>query len=137
FAGDHVYRYIEQLIEQALVQKLARVISGLRAAGLLVDHGYTQEQGVIQRTLDEVGEDILFLAAAITNDKRTAMHDRYLAAFYEEEFDAGTGKPPTRKKRNFPPRDKIVAYITRVFGGTTVNPSIAIDNARHISKTYP
>lgn len=124
------------MIEQALVQKLARLISGLRAATLLLEHGYTQEQGVLQRTLDELGEDILFLAAALTNDKRTEMHDQYLAAFYKEEFDPATGKPLTRKKRNFPPRDKIVAYITRVFGGSTVNPSIAIDNARFMSKTY-
>jgi hypothetical protein len=136
FAHGHVYRYVEQLIEQALVQKLARVISGLRAAALLLDHGYTQEQGVIQRTLDELGEDITFLAAALTNDKRTEMHDQYLDAFYEEEFDPVTGKPLTRKKRNLPRRDSIVAYITRVLGGPNVNPSLAIDSARHISKIY-
>src|SRR5688572_901973 len=68
------YRYEEKSIEVALVQKLARVVSGLRAAGLLHDNGYLQEQGVMQRTLDELGEDIAFLTAALTNDTRTEMH---------------------------------------------------------------
>ena len=56
-----------------LIQKLARVITGLRGAAALLDQGLVQEQGVIERTLDEIGEDIAFLAPlAITNDSITA-----------------------------------------------------------------
>jgi hypothetical protein len=97
---------------------------------------YVQEVGGIQRTLDEFGEDILFLSAALTNDSVTPLDQRYLDSFYEEEFDAITGKQLHRRKRDMVPREKIVAYITRVLGGTTVNPSIAIDNAHHINKVY-
>jgi hypothetical protein len=57
-----VFRYKERTLKQAIVQKLARIISGLRAALLLLRNGLLQEQAVIQRVLDEFCEDVLFLS---------------------------------------------------------------------------
>lgn len=51
-----VFRYDERSIHQAIVQKLARAISGLHAIQALLENGLFQEQGVIQRTLDELGK---------------------------------------------------------------------------------
>lgn len=114
-ADTFVFRYREKGIRQALVQKLARSISGLHALDLLLLHGFVQEQAVLQRTLDEIGEDILFLAAAITNDTVTDRHHQYLRAFYDDPI-LRTGKDSERfKKLNLVPRKKIHAYIRRVF----------------------
>lgn len=64
--GDaFVFRYKEKTIHQAMVQKLARVVSGLHAARLLLENGLLQEQAAVQRMLDEFHEDILFLAFAV------------------------------------------------------------------------
>jgi hypothetical protein len=82
-----VFRYKEQTIEQALIQKLARSISGLHAVDMLLLHGLLQEQGVIHRTLDEIHQDIFFLAAAVTNDSVTERHKQYLASFWAEAFE--------------------------------------------------
>jgi hypothetical protein len=111
-----VLRYVEQSIEQALVQKLARVISGLRAVDILLLHGYVQEQGVLHRTLDELHEDIIFLAAALTNDTVTDLHRRYLAAFWAEEFDVPEDPIASTQKRDTPKRKNIRAYNTKIFG---------------------
>ena len=52
--GDgSLFRYVERDVHQALVQKLARVISGLHAVRLLLAHGFVQEQAALQRMLDE------------------------------------------------------------------------------------
>jgi hypothetical protein len=59
--GRPVFRYAEQLIEQAIFLKFARLISLLVALDLLIDRGLIQEQGVLQRAIDETDEDILFL----------------------------------------------------------------------------
>jgi hypothetical protein len=134
FKDGFVIRYDEKSIQQALVQKLARMISGIHAARLLLDHGFAQEQSVIERTLDELNEDITFLAAALTNDKITDLHKRYLDSFYEEEFDK-LGQATSRKKRNMVPRKKIHAYVIRVLGAG-LNPSLTIDNLNTISKVY-
>jgi hypothetical protein len=40
-----VFRYAEQTIHQAIVQKLARMISGLYAIQVLMERGLFQEQG--------------------------------------------------------------------------------------------
>lgn len=109
-----VLRYREKAIPQALIQKLARNISGLNAIDLLLLHGFVQEQAVLQRTLDEIHEDIFFLAAAITNDKITDRHEQYLRAFYDDPV-LRTGKHSERfQKPNLVPRKKIHAYVRRV-----------------------
>src|SRR5215210_6773474 len=80
-----VYRYNERSVYQALVLKLARQVSGLHALDVLLLHGLVQEQGVIQRTLDEIGEDILFLAHG-AQEGLAPLHEQYLYAFWAEEF---------------------------------------------------
>lgn len=112
--NSFVYRYEERGIKQALIQKLTRIVSGLNAIDLLLFHGYVQEVGVLQRTLDEIDEDILFLALAITNDTLTDRHRQYLDAFYDDPM-LRTGKPADRfRKPNLVPRKKIHSYVSRV-----------------------
>lgn len=130
-----VFRYIEQSIEQALLQKIARVISGLYAVDLLLLHGFVQEQAVLHRTLDELNEDILFLTAALTNDSITELHKQYLVSFYAEEFEDPLDPVASHRPRHIVPRKKIRAYLIRVLGAG-VNSSVVLDNAEVIHKTY-
>ena len=109
--ASSVFRYTEQRIEQAIIQKLARLISGLHAARILLDHGFFQEQAALQRMLDEFREDVMFLSYAEIHNDITALHREYLAAFYEEEFDH---EDPLRATHRRPmvPRRRIHAYIS-------------------------
>lgn len=112
--NSFVFRYQEKGIPQALIQKLARSISSLNALDILLQHGYLQEQGVLQRTLDEIHEDMFFLAAATTNDKVTERHEQYLRAFYDDPI-LKPGKQHERfQKPNMVPRKKIHAYVHRI-----------------------
>jgi hypothetical protein len=92
-------RYDERSIQQALVQKLFRTITGLHALELLLFNGLAQEQGVIQRVLDELGEDIQFLAHAVTMGTVTPLHEAYLADFWAEEFDHHDPLKATQKRK--------------------------------------
>ncbi|MCE3222402.1 MAG: hypothetical protein K0S58_582 [Nitrospira sp.] len=84
--GDgYVYRYVEKTIQQAVIQKLARVVSGLHAARLLLENGFLQEQGAIHRMLDEFHEDVLFLSYAIIGGEQIPEHDKFLQHFYQED----------------------------------------------------
>jgi hypothetical protein len=134
YKDSFVYRYIEKSIHQALVQKLARLVSTLQAARLLMEHGFVQEQASLQRVLDEIGEDIMFLALGVIYDNITPLHQNYLDAFYEEEFDAGTALESTQK-RPMVPRKKIRAYISRV-EGAPIDPSREIELSRTLHKAY-
>ena len=51
---DHfVFRYFEKTLEQAVILKLARVVTGLHSARILLNNGFLQEQAALHRMLDE------------------------------------------------------------------------------------
>jgi hypothetical protein len=109
----HVFRYETKSIKAAVIQKLARRQSGLHASLVLLRAGFVQEMGVIFRTLDEFDEDMDFLCIAIRNGIMTDLHKKYLASFYQEEFDKPDNPFLSEQKRPTISRQKIQAAITR------------------------
>ena len=70
--GSHIgLRYNIHRMEIAIIQKLARCISGLNASLLLLEAGYTQELGALFRTLDEFHEDKAFLPSRLWETLRS------------------------------------------------------------------
>ena len=130
-----VFRHKEKMIEQALLQKVARSISALHAVDVLLLHGFLQEQAVLLRTLDEIREDIFFLAAAITNDHVTDRHRQFLEEFFAEEFPDPNNPLARHQKPNMVPRKKIRSYVNRVLS-TDPNPSRLADIDESISSVY-
>ena len=92
-----VFRYVEKSIHQAIVQKLARLVSTLYATRHLLNGGFVQEVGALKRILDEIQDDILFLLSGI-NDL-TPLQRKFLGAFFADEFDADTALESTQKRR--------------------------------------
>lgn len=114
YKDEFVFRFKEQTIHQAIILKFARMITGLRAALALIETGLLQEEAAIQRILDEIMEDTLFLVYAVTNDEQTDLHKRYLNAFFQEEFSNPKDPVGSQQDRPMIPRKKIRAYITRI-----------------------
>jgi len=104
-------RYRPELLEHALLMKLARVISVTEAMRILVKAGHVHEQGILQRVHDETAEDILFLALGKKNGIRS-IHRQYLKHFWREEFD-GPADPATYKMRHMVRRSEIEEYIAK------------------------
>jgi hypothetical protein len=129
------FRYKEKAIYQALIQKLAKAQSTVRAAYCLLKNGYVQEQAILHRIIDELNEDILFLVYAVINDEVTNLHQRYLEAFWEEEIDESGKMLDSKQKRPMIPRKKIRAYIAKV-DGNILDPSRGIELSKTLSKAY-
>ena len=129
------YRYNETGIIQAIIQKLARVQSLVRAAFVLLSNGYCMEQAILNRAIDETNEDILFLADAITNDNITELHERYLEAFWQEEIDESGSITESKQSRPMIPRKKIQAHLVKG-SNKAIDPSLISKASRSISKTY-
>ena len=121
------FRYLEKSIQQAIILKLARYVSGLYSAKILLNNGMFQEQGVIQRTLDEFFEDILFLTHGIKSEF-TDLHKRFLQTFFQEEFDDSLKR--NSLKRDMVPRKKIRAYIARM-----EEPELDLNQGVELAKT--
>jgi hypothetical protein len=133
-----VLRYKEehQCLELAIVQKLARYISGLNASLLLLESGFTQELGAIFRTLDEFQEDIAFLALPIIGGTEFSdTHKKYLEHFFQEEFDNPDNAILSTQKRDGIPRKKIWSAIANS-GKAGLNPHDHRELSRTISQAY-
>ena len=135
FGDAHVFRYIERSIHQAIIQKLARIISDLHAARILLDQGFVQELGALQRMLDEFQEDVMFLSYGVIYNDLTDLHTRYLDAFYQEEFDNPEDPLASTQKRPMIPRKKIQSYLARM-DGVVLDPIRGVELMRTTSKTY-
>ena len=136
FKDHFVYCYTEKSIHQAIILKLVRMISGLRATKLLAEHGFVQEQASLQRMLDEITESIEFLSYAAISGDITDLHEEYLKAFYE--------KMDTESSRNRPmiPRKKLRQYIESMdrkssqTAGENKNVNKDVDPSRMLTKVY-
>lgn len=134
FKDSFVFRYVEKTVHQALVQKLARLVSGLHSARLLMEGGFFQEQAALQRMLDEITEDIEFLSSSVIFGESTSLHATYLNAFFQEEFDPNE-ETATSAARPMVSRKKIRAYLDRISSGTKGS-SKHLDASRTVSKVY-
>lgn len=105
-----VWRYQERSIHQAIIQKLARQISGLHAMDKLLLSGCIQEANAMQRILDEIGEDIMFLSIAEISGDISDNHLRYLENFWSEEFN-DPDPMKSHQKRGMLRRSTIRSYI--------------------------
>ena len=133
-ASGHVYRYEEQSPEQAIVQKLARLVSTLRATRLLLDKGFVQEVGTLKRVLDEILEDVHFIVSG--PEDQNDRHGQFLKYFYEEEFDTETARASTQR-RGTVSRQKIRARLALAVSkipGSHLNPSELTKDIRSVDK---
>lgn len=133
--GHQVFRYQTPSIGAAVVQKCARLISGLNASLVLLRTGYVQELGAVFRMLDEFSEDILFLCEAVRTGEVTALHKKYLEAFYKEEFEDPDSAFLSPQKRPTIRRAKIHAAISRI-PGNELNPNDSQGLYRTLSQAY-
>lgn len=127
YKDGFILRYVEQTPQQAMLQKFARVISGLHSLRLLLNSGFLQEMGVIQRTLDDFDEDILYVMLAIANDDMTDHHKKYLEYHWMEE------RREENVNRGQVARKHIRAYVAKYLGE---DPSSMISAGRKIYKGY-
>jgi len=135
FGSKKEYRYNNKSLKAAIIQKLARVVSGLHASIVLLEGGYVQELGAIFRTLDEFNEDIIFLCAGLRARELSDLHNKYLEYFYQEEFNIPNNPFLSDQKRPTIPRKKIRAAICGM-KEYPLNPSDAAEVHRTISQAY-
>ena len=97
--------------------------------------GLFTEQGVLQRTLDEIGEDISFLAVAKAAGGAGELLEKFMEAFFDAELP-DPDKPRNRmKKPANVPRRKIRAWLNNQDTAPS-NPSDLNNVAENISSAY-
>jgi hypothetical protein len=131
----YAFRYAERNVEQALILKVARLLSSLYSSRLLLSSGFLQEIGALQRIMDEIDSDILFLCGPILFGNKEQRHDDYLEEFFAEEFDVPSDPVRSTQKRRRVPRDKIRAYNARTYV-SSLSVSDVVSVTETIEKAY-
>ncbi len=124
FGDGYRFEFVEKSLEQALVLKLARIVTGLKATNLLIDAGYLLEAATIQRGLDELSEDIDFLVFGKLIGQDPKLHTKYLNNFWSDH--------PASKQSVLRPH--IRNYISNVMSNEHGAP--ARDIVRPMIETY-
>lgn len=124
-SGNVEVRYEQPSIELALFLKLARAISLLGGLRLMVENGMIQEQGILERAIDETDEDILFLSFGHQNGIE-GIHKVFLDAFWSEEFE-DPNVVLNHKRRESLPRRKIQAFNAGVMGASDPSTAQSVD----------
>ena len=110
-----MFRYKEQTAKQALILKMAHSISSLHAAILLLEAGYVQEVGVLQRVIDDSQEEIMFLGLALVEGSMESVHEKYLESLFLDDFEnVDDPMSALEKKRSFVSRKDIRDAIERL-----------------------
>lgn len=113
YKDSYVYRFSEKSLNQAIVQKLARLVTGLRAQLVLHENGLYQEQQSMQRIINDTTEDVEFLSFSMIYSDPTIHHTQFLAAFYAEKtININSSEEASKVHRV--ERQKIRAYLERI-----------------------
>ena len=103
-----VYRFAKKDDRHALLLKLAQIPSNLRAAKLLIEHGFLYEWSMVRRSVHETCEDIMFLLATHRIKGAVKLRERFLKSFYTEILEpdgnlpqGGVGAVPRWEVRKF------------------------------------
>lgn len=113
--GSYQYVCQEELVKHALVMKLVRQYSALLALNVLLDEGLFLDAGATMRVLDDMEQDVKFLLGPVlSNQAPEQNHDKFIADFFQEEFDHESIVESTQK-RDTVSRKKIRAYNARIY----------------------
>lgn len=134
-AEGYVLRPARKDLYSAVLLKLAFVVSTLRAALVVNEAGFYLQQALLCRAIDEANEDVAFLVIGETTGNRTDLHDKYLEAFWAEEYEDHFDPVGTHRSRPMVPRKKIRAYLARA-EGKELDPSTAQKVAKVLAKSY-
>jgi hypothetical protein len=132
--GNHLaFRYMEPSAEAAIFLKLARLVSLVHGLELLIDHGRVQEQCILQRSIEETNEDIVFLCLSILGGEQTDRHAEFLTEFWKEDYSDPSDPVGSRIPRGYS-RKGIRSYNNRALAQP--NPSGADGAGRSIYEMY-
>lgn len=131
--GHSAVRFVDKIPEEALLLKFARLVSLNKVLLILISTGFVQEQGIIQRCIEETNEDILFISANVTKTSTSEKFERFLEEFWKEDFADPADPSGTLIPRWFS-RKGITAFLNRIF--PLDDPSLADRSAKAIQNMY-
>jgi hypothetical protein len=135
--GGFRWAFREETERALVIGKSVRMVSGIRAAFILVDLGFVTECGTILRTVSDFAAEIFSICEGIRSGKPTQDQKLFVEQYFRpipedpDEYDA-------QKREQFVTRDKVLAahyrFAAEMKGGT--NPERVRKVLRYLAHMY-
>jgi hypothetical protein len=118
-----------------MVGKAVRMVSGIRAAMILADEGYTTECGTILRTVADFAYEIMSICEGCESGKPTVAQQKFVEQYFlpiakdPDEYDK-------QKRENWVTRDQMLAALWNSANKVNANPARYRKLTRHLSNAY-
>lgn len=112
-----VFRYPKKSVDVALALKIVQLKGNIHACMLLIEKGFFFELDVVKRVIQDAVEDVNFLV--FHGEEESKLVDRYLDAFFDEDFDKD-GKLTNRKKVGGVVRGDVRKVLTRAYDSSNL-----------------
>ncbi|MCB0220803.1 MAG: hypothetical protein KDH09_13970 [Chrysiogenetes bacterium] len=132
--GRQAYRFQEKTAQQGVIVKLVSIVSALRSAQALLRLGMVNEVSILERVVNDHTEDVSFLCLGIAGGQGE-LHEKFLAALFQEEFELRNGIPHVIKRQGSPTRKDIRSYIDRA-GSVDLSPGKHAELMRDAAQVY-
>lgn len=133
-ANGFRWAFREETERALVIGKSVRMISGIRAAFILVDLGYVTECGTLLRTVSDFSSEITSITEGVRSGNPTTAQKQFLEQYFTpipedpDEYDA-------LKKEEFVTRDKLLSAHYRLaeeMQKTTTKDSVNPDRVRKV-----
>ena len=111
---DPRFRYASPSLLVFIVLRAVRIVSGLNGLVVLLRAGFTQEMGVLIRTISEFLTDIGFAEDAIVSPTPTSDQQRLAELYFTEEGDSAEELLARQRQPEHIPRKKVRAGEARL-----------------------
>ena len=140
---DPRFRYASPSLLTFIVLRAVRIVSGLNALAVLLRAGFTQEMGILIRTISEFLTDIGFAQDAIGSQPPTSDQQRLADLYFTEEGDSAEELLARQRQPERVSRKKVRAAEARLVSPEnphrTQNLKAAEENAfsGYVHGSYP
>lgn len=120
--NDFVVRYVNPTSLHVQILMAVRIVSGINACIVLVEHGYAQEIGVLIRTIEEFLLKINFINEAHEKKILTKEQEKFINEYFKD--DIRSEKDVFDRKNVWIDMDKVCASFARFVSEGTNNRDI-------------
>lgn len=133
--GRHRWELRERNAYALMIAKAVRMVSGIRAAMLLIDNGFLPESACLLRIVSDLSLEIVSVAEGELRGQPTKAQQDFVAEFFARRSPAGDSGPKQDKKR-YMSREELMKTHARLAMAARVDGDDLRDKMRTVAGVY-
>jgi hypothetical protein len=133
--GSVHWEFVVHSAETVQLAKAARMVSGIRAAMFLVDHGFVTEGGTVLRTVSDFHAEIVALGEGLLAGRLTADQQKFVDQFFAP-FPSSPEEHERSERERYVSREDLLKAHRKLAEQGTIDPDELLRIRRFLNKGY-